>query len=141
MSKKKKQAVLLIHGIGEQRPMDTLRGFVDTVWTTDKGVHHRYAVAGVFSQPDEVSGSFEMRRLTTTQNQNEVRTDFYEFYWAHLMEGTSVGHVIAWAKSLLLHWPWKVPRHLRGAWLLLVVLLLVIAVLVSQTALPVFSVN
>ena len=28
-----KQAVLLIHGIGEQRPMDTLRGFVDTVST------------------------------------------------------------------------------------------------------------
>jgi len=36
MLKDKKQAVLLIHGIGEQRPMDTLRGFVETVWTSDE---------------------------------------------------------------------------------------------------------
>jgi hypothetical protein len=28
---KGRQAVLLIHGIGEQKPMDTLRGFVDAV--------------------------------------------------------------------------------------------------------------
>ena len=26
-----KQAVVLIHGIGEQKPMDTVRGFVESV--------------------------------------------------------------------------------------------------------------
>ena len=39
----KKQAVLLIHGIGEQKPMDTLRGFVDVMWTSDTTIHHEYA--------------------------------------------------------------------------------------------------
>jgi hypothetical protein len=33
-----KQAVVLIHGIGEQVQMDTLRGFVDAVWTTDSSL-------------------------------------------------------------------------------------------------------
>ena len=29
-----KQAVVVIHGIGEQRPMDTLRGFVEAMGGT-----------------------------------------------------------------------------------------------------------
>lgn len=136
MAKKLKQAVLLIHGVGEQRPMDTLRGFVDAVWTSDKEVQHDFAIAGVFSKPDKLSGSFELRRLTTTKNKKDVRTDFYEFYWAHLMEGTSIGHVVSWAKSLLLRWPWKVPRQLRGAWALLVIIMLVVLALAVMTALP-----
>lgn len=31
-----KQAVVLIHGIGEQKPMETVRGFVESVYC-----HHR----------------------------------------------------------------------------------------------------
>lgn len=132
MSKKLKQAVLLIHGIGEQRPMDTLRGFVDAVWTTDENVKHEHAISSIFSKPDEISDSFELRRLTTTQNLNNVRTDFYEFYWAHLMGGTSTSHVFAWFKRLLWRWPWNwnMPRPLRGACALLVGLISVIAFLV-----------
>ena len=136
MPKKLKQAVLLIHGIGEQRPMDTLRGFVDTVWTTDEQVKHENAVPGVFSKPDEISGSFELRRLTTTKNRKGVRTDFYEFYWAHLMSGTILSHVIAWSKRLLFRWPWQVPPRLRGAWLLLIGLLLIIGFFALQAVIP-----
>ena len=29
------QAVIVIHGMGEQRPMDTIKGFVRAVWETD----------------------------------------------------------------------------------------------------------
>lgn len=136
MSNDKKQAVLLIHGIGEQRPMDTLRGFVETVWTSDKGVQHQHAIPGVFSKPDQISGSFELRRLTTTKNKNEVYTDFFELYWAHLMEGTTLDQVLAWTKKLLWRWPWKVPRRLLTAWFLLVVFILVIAFFALQTVLP-----
>lgn len=32
----KKQAVLLIHGIGDQQPMRTLRSFVKAVWSDDE---------------------------------------------------------------------------------------------------------
>ena len=88
---KRKQAVLLIHGIGEQRPMDTLRGFVDTVWTTHTQIHTPQAGAAIWSKPDTVSESFELRRLTTGRHTGDVRTDFFEFYWAHLMQGTATG--------------------------------------------------
>ena len=44
-----KQAVLHIHGIGEQRPMDTLRGFVDTVWTSHTDIQNPHAGGGTWS--------------------------------------------------------------------------------------------
>lgn len=131
-----KQAVLLIHGIGEQRPMETLRGFVETVWTTDRSVHHQHAKPGLWSKPDKVSGNFELRRMNTSQNRLGVQTDFFEYYWAHLMEGTMVSHVLAWARALLVRWPWAVPRPLRGAWVLLVALILVVSFFALQTVLP-----
>lgn len=131
-----KQAVLIIHGIGEQRPMDTLRGFARTVWTSDDKIHHEFAKAGIFSKPDEISGSFELRRLTTTSDRNDVRTDFYEFYWAHLMKGTNLSHVITWLRSLLFRWPWNVPPALRAAWGLVAVLSLAAAFLAIETVLP-----
>lgn len=31
-----KVAVIVIHGMGEQKPMETLRGFVRTVWERDQ---------------------------------------------------------------------------------------------------------
>ncbi len=114
-----KQAVLLIHGIGEQRPMETLRGFVDAVWTKDPAGKNQYAGVHVWSKPDNVSDSFELRRLTTTQNADGVRTDFYEFYWAHLMQGTKVSHVVAWIRTLILRRPGSVPRQLRTAYFVL----------------------
>lgn len=136
MTKKLKQAVILIHGIGEQRPMDALRRFVDAVWTTDKAAHHQFAQAGMFSKPDTVSDSFELRRLTTTQNRNGVRTDFYELYWAHVMEGTSLGHVFGWARRLLWRDPRKLPKPLLPAWFLLVSIIVVAVFLAAQMVVP-----
>jgi len=119
----KRQAVLLIHGIGEQKPMDTLRRFVDSVWTRDTAIHNVYAGNGMWSKPDNVSESYELRRLTTPSNSANIRTDFFEFYWAHLMKGTRSGHVLAWARSLLLRNPATVPAHLRQVYWLVIALL------------------
>ncbi len=131
-----KQAVLLIHGIGEQHPMDSLPGFVEAVWTSDASVHHPHAKPGVWSKPDTISGNFELRRLTTSANADGVRTDFYEFYWQHLMQGNSLGHVSAWARVLLLRWPWKVPRRLLLAWLLLVACGVLVLAFLGLTVVP-----
>jgi len=120
-----KQAVVLIHGIGEQRPMRNLRAFVDAVWTTHAGVHAEHKPADgqvLWSKPDFVSDNFELRRLTTIRNSAGVRTDFFEFYWAHMMPGNTWRHVTAWARLLLLRNPADIPRQVRGLWLLLVVL-------------------
>ncbi|QJR15906.1 hypothetical protein [Usitatibacter palustris] len=121
----KRQAVLLIHGVGEQRPMDTLRGFAEAVWSTYADIHNKYAGTSLWSKPDSVSRSFELRRLTTPQNTAGVETHFYEFYWAHLMKGTKYGHVWAWARSLLLRWPTSVPKHLF--WVYIFIWLLILA--------------
>ena len=95
----RKQAVLLIHGIGDQKPMDTLRGFVEAVWTQDSAVHHPFVPATVWSKPDLVSDSFELRRLTTPRNKAGIRTHFNEFYWAHLIQDTTLSHVLGAAAS------------------------------------------
>ena len=112
-----KQAVLLIHGVGFQRPMRTLRGFVEAVWTTDSSLRRPHVPAQVWSKPDTIADSFELRRLTTAQNTHGVRTDFFEFYWAHLLEGTTLQQVFLWLRSLLWRNPLRIPRPLLFAWL------------------------
>ncbi len=123
----KKQAVLLIHGIGEQKPMATLHSFVKTVWTRNFNLHNQHArdPSKVWHKPDFLSGSFELRRLTTPRNRKGVRTDFYEFYWAHMMSGTEVGHVLGWFSFLLFRDPFSLPGRLRSLYFLLAGILLV----------------
>ena len=72
-----RQAVVLIHGIGEQRPMETLRAFVKAF--LKDGTYH--------SKPDTLSASFELRRLKLRRidsddpaarvNDDWPETDFY----------------------------------------------------------------
>lgn len=113
------QAVVVIHGIGEQRPMDTVRGFVEAV-LPDTEWGQKY-----FSKPDKMSESFELRKL---QDRNRPRTHFYEYYWADKVEGTSIRHIWTWFRSLLFTWP---PKHLFSLWLITWVLTFVVVVSLS----------
>src|SRR5215475_13578030 len=96
-----KQAIVVIHGVGEQVPMDTLRGFGRAVWETDTEITKNGLPnpAEVWSKPDLRTGSLELRRITTRQSiptQNfakGVRSDFYEMYWADLSSGSTLGQV------------------------------------------------
>lgn len=127
-----KQAVVVIHGIGEQVPLETLRGFVETVYQRDEDLHQGEAkeriladdpqlgeVNRVWIVPDDATGSAELRRISTPPNAKGVRTDFFEFYWADIMEGTPVEEVFGWLRGLILRSPFNVPPHLRVwlAWL------------------------
>ncbi|MEM8894179.1 MAG: hypothetical protein AAGC88_06360 [Bacteroidota bacterium] len=133
-SEPKRQAVVLIHGIGEQRPMEALQGFVKAVWEKENATLsiHDNSRRTVWSKPDFTSGSFELRRLTTDYDKHCTRTDFFEFYWAHLMEGTRLRHVLSWAKRLLWRSPSQVPRPLTAAyWLLWFFIIGLLSVLVA----------
>ena len=132
----KKQAVLLIHGVGFQRPMRTLRGFVDAVWVSDTSLRWDKVPAEAWSKPDTISESFELRRLTTSQNKNGVRTDFFEFYWAHLMQGTTLEQIAQWLRSLLLRNPARIPKPLRAAYVIVWIALLGIFAASWNAALP-----
>ena len=104
-----RQAVLIIHGIGDQTPTDTLRGFVKTVAPfIQNSKKPRY-----FSKPDAVSDSYELRRMTANPQQNSVKTDYYEFYWAHLMQGTKLSDVWWWFKNLLVRPYGHIPSRIR----------------------------
>ena len=71
-----KQAVVLIHGVGEQKPMETIRRFVETVWTLDESIHHPYAPAQLWSKPDDVAEGFELRESIPIRGRRETQ-DLY----------------------------------------------------------------
>jgi hypothetical protein len=119
MSKRRiSQAVVLIHGIGEQRPMGTLRPFVDAVL---EDVHDGVKY---YSKPDAMSDQFELRKL---QNRKQPRTHFYEYYWADKSDGTRAAHVFTWLWRLLRRKPWTIPTRMLTVWLLAWALVLSIA--------------
>lgn len=116
-----RQAVVIIHGIGEQKPMSTLRGFVSTM--TNSITENKNAIK-FFSKPDTLSNSFELRRLTTPPKGSRLKTDFFEYYWAYNLRDTKVMQVLKWVTGILLRWPWKLPKRIVGfqifIWLLII---------------------
>jgi hypothetical protein len=108
-----RQAIVLIHGIGEPRPMATLRAFVSGILSEEPA-----PAATVRSKPDRLSESYELRRLVADGTRARPTTDFFEYYWAHHMEGNRIGHVWPLIKLLLMRWPWRVPGNLLVLWFL-----------------------
>lgn len=133
-----KQAVVILHGMGEQIPMQTLNSFVNSVWTTDLSLTEeskknpktgkKRLDNASWAKPDSLNSSTELRRITTEGDINRNHTDFYEYYWAHMMQGTTWEHVQTWIKDLLFRNPrTRVPRRVLHAWIVLWVITLLIA--------------
>jgi hypothetical protein len=132
----KKTALVVIHGMGEQRPMETLWGFVRATWATDPQLVGA-RTAQVYSKPDKITGSFELRRVTTRHARGGgARADFFEFYWAHLMTGNRVSSVATWAIGLLFRRPSSVPAQLIPHWLTGLILLLGSLLVAALAGLP-----
>ncbi|QGJ79193.1 hypothetical protein [Sinorhizobium meliloti] len=122
-----KQAVVVIHGMGEQVPMETIMSFSHSVWSTDtdliradrpdSSTDGKRSENVIWFKPDKISRSFEFRRLATESMDGRGSTHFYEFYWANLMEGTTFEHFIAWLKDILLRAWSRVPVGLGPAWI------------------------
>jgi pimeloyl-ACP methyl ester carboxylesterase len=111
---KKKRAVILIHGIGNQTPMETLRPFVEAVWTSLSKPGGPPPKHRTWSQRDLKSDNLELWRITTDADANEIRTDFFEFYWADMMEDTRLSSVTSWIRHLFLRGPGLVPPAMMG---------------------------
>lgn len=125
-----KQAVVLVHGMGEQTPMQTLRSFVETMWVRNPDIAARRPTdppeAGnpVWWKPDQRAGSFELSRITTRAGgsggtRDGPRTDFYEFYWADLTDANKLEQLRDWFMSLLWRRPRQVPADVMPVWILL----------------------
>ncbi len=120
---KLRQAVVVIHGMGEQRPMQFLRDFVAAAIPAPDGADK----ATYYSKPDRMSELFELRRYLAPPSATHPQTELYEYYWAHHMSGNRMGHLLPLLKTLLLRWPWNIAGSLRAMWATLWVLVLGIA--------------
>lgn len=98
-------AIVVIHGIGEQRPLATLRGFARAV---SGGSAATYAI------PDATDTTFELHTLVLPATDDRPRTDLYEGYWAPESSGTRLAHVIRWVRRVALRRPSSLPRRVRG---------------------------
>jgi hypothetical protein len=118
-AKLKKQAVIVVHGMGEQRPMETLRSFVTAVWETDDDGSIRKELPlerRTWIVPDRRTGILDLSRVTTRANSAGVRTDFFELYWADVFTGNTLSQLSGWLRGLLFRWPLQVPRNVFWAW-------------------------
>src|SRR5215472_754671 len=138
------QAVVVIHGMGEQRPMDTIKAFVKAVWETDAVItaNNLPHPSQVWSKPDIRTGSCELRRITTRECipsaafPHGVRTDFYELYWADLTAGSTWDQFTGWVRGLLLRPLSRVPPDVRSAWIVLWIATLGVIAIAALAVLP-----
>lgn len=125
-----RQAVILIHGIGEQRPMDTLRGFVDAVLGEQSSTSQ--PDAKYYNKPDLLSDNLELRRLVSAGGRID-RTDFFEFYWAHLMPAATWDRLASWYSVLMLRGPKDLPMQITLLYILSwLIFLLILASGISE---------
>lgn len=139
MSKKiETQAVVLIHGIGEQRPILTLRGFVEPIADYLKKIRKqaREDESIFWDKPDPVSGNYETRKMVMREGRDHPSTHFYEFYWAHHMRDTRLSHIKAWLKQVVFRLPQRVSPRLIPVfffvWFLLLAILSSVTLLIFQ---------
>lgn len=115
-----RQAVVIVHGMGEQRPLETLTGFIDSALAPDPEGHRLY-----YSRPESVTGSFESRRFLAPRSprfpeepERHAHTEFFEYHWSHLMQGNRLDDLWPTFRRMLLLPPTRVPHGLKGFWLL-----------------------
>lgn len=124
-----RQAVVLLHGMGEQRPMDTLRSFVENVKEHLCLSDSSEVNTIIRSKPDNVSEIYETRRLSLSASRHRPITDFYELYWAHNMRNTKFSDILSWLWNLLFSWPGNIAARLKAVWWSIWAILLVITLL------------
>jgi hypothetical protein len=130
-------AVVIVHGMGEQRPLDTLDGFVKTA-LRPRGTPEEPRWDYYYSRPALITDSYEARRyiarlLGSAEEPVQGQTEIFEYHWSYLMTGNKFADVFPTTLRLFLRRPSNVPDPLlgiwRAVWTVLLAILLVIPVL------------
>lgn len=139
-------AVVIVHGMGEQEPLQTLNNFVRTALPKVGGARI------YFSRPEKVTDSYEARRyLAFRQSAKDRRspdgpcedtsddliygqTEFIEYHWSYKMKGNKPSDFLPTLVRLLVRKASTVPYGLKRIWWVIWVLLLAIAVAIGLVA-------
>jgi hypothetical protein len=129
-------AVVVVHGMGEQRPMETLDGFVKTA-LRPRIVNGEQKWDYYYSRPAVITGSYEARRYIAPRRADvtgpegvQGQAEIYEYHWSYLMTGNRFADVMPKTLRLFLRRPSNVPDALFGIWRVvwIVILAMVLAV-------------
>lgn len=141
----KRQAVVIIHGMGEQRPMGTLRGFLKGTHNKDDQFYSRpYELTTASGHPN-----YDLRRFTTSERTGDqgeedsyrMRTDFFELYWAHYLDTGDARYTWKWIRKNTFQKPfWQHIKQVRlGIALLQLLVSLFILTALLAILVPVFE--
>lgn len=115
--KKELHAVVLVHGQGEQRPMQFGPEFVEHVLLGDFDPATASTASNpqVRWKPEEIDGLDEVRRIEVRYGKEDDRPDLdlFEFYWAPKMAGNRLSHFQIWFFSLLRRPRKDLPKRVR----------------------------
>ena len=129
---KVRTAVVIVHGMGEKHPMETLDGFAKTALRPRSATGEKKW--DYYSLPADITGSYEARRFASAQ------AEIYEYHWSFLMTANKYAGAMPMALRLLLRRAGNVPDALLGIWravwtVVLAILLAIPALFVTGHAL------
>lgn len=136
---RERTAVVIIHGMGEQKPRETVNGFVRTgLWPIADSPRDEPRRV-YYSRPTVLTDSYEARVLLAIEREHghlksQRHTDFYEYHWSYLMTGNAIGDLVPLVRRLLLRLPWHMPGPLRVLWTTLWLALIGLVVYAWQSA-------
>jgi hypothetical protein len=113
----RRTAVLVVHGMGSQRALDTVRGVVDAVWL-DKDEEPGPGDKRYWLHPERKHDDLDLSVITTNEvkeTPDQRSVDFHELYWAHLMSETRAVAVLLWLFELLRKGP-RLKPGMRALW-------------------------
>lgn len=102
MVRKLRTAVLVVHGMGSQRPLETVRGVINAVWFDDDD-HLKDTKHKLWSHPEPSGVDLDLTVMTTNPIPGSADgrvADFHELYWAHQLSETRAVAVLLWLLEL-----------------------------------------
>lgn len=112
----KRTAVLVVHGIGSQRALETVRGVIKGVWLNSENPYD--AGRRLWSHPQRDGADIDLTVMTTNEvpeSKDQREVDFHELYWAHLMSETKPVAVLLWLYELCRKGP-IMKEGMNGLW-------------------------
>jgi hypothetical protein len=102
MTRRLRTAVLVVHGMGSQRPLETVRGVINAVWF-DNDDHTKDKNKKLWTHPEPSGVDIDLTVMTTNDihaTTGRRSADFHELYWAHQMSETKAVAILLWLFEL-----------------------------------------